>query len=46
MMTKEDGFTMRERVALRILRLMFLIVAPYQDYDHKNKDAMGDLFND
>ena len=45
-MTKEDDWTMRERAALRILRLMFLIVAPYQDYDHKNKSAMEDLFND
>jgi hypothetical protein len=45
-MTKEDDWTMRERVALRILRLMFLIVAPYQDFDHKNKNAMEDLFNE
>ena len=39
-------FTTREKMALKILRIMFLIVAPYQDFDHKNKHAMEDLFNE
>ena len=42
----KDVLTTREKMALKILRVMFLIVAPYQDYDHKNKHAMEDLFND
>ncbi len=42
----KDVLTTREKMALKILRVMFLIIAPYQDYDHKNKHAMEDLFND
>jgi hypothetical protein len=42
----EDVLTKREKMALKILKLMFIIVAPYQDYEYKNKQEMEDLFND
>ena len=44
-MTK-DVLTAREKIALKILRAMFLIVAPYQDHNFKNESLMKDLFND
>ena len=42
----KDVITAREKMALKILKVMFLVVAPYRDYDHKNKTAMEDLFDD
>lgn len=44
-MTK-DVLTAREKMALKILRAMFLIVAPNQDHIFKNESLMKDLFND
>lgn len=44
-MTK-DVLTAREKMALKILRVMFLIVAPNQDHSFKNSEFMKDLFND
>ena len=44
-MTK-DVLTKREKMALKILKIMFLIVAPNQEHNFKNVEFMEDLFND
>ena len=44
-MTK-DVLTKREKMALKILKIMFLIVAPNQEHNFKNAEFMKDLFND
>ena len=44
-MTK-DVLTKREKMALRILKVMFLIVAPNQDHSFKNSEFMEGLFNE
>ena len=42
----DNNLTVREKLALRILRAMFLLVAPYQKYNHKNAELMKELFNE
>ena len=42
----KDVFTKREKMALKILKVMFLIVAPNQEHNFKNVELMKDLFND
>ena len=44
-MTK-DVLTKREKMALKILKVMFLIVAPNQDHNFKNSEYMEDLFDE
>ena len=42
----KDSITTREKIALNILRVMFLIVAPCRDYDFKNSQLMEELFDE
>lgn len=41
-----DDLTIRERVALRILAVMFEIVAPNQKYKHINEKMVGEIFKE
>ena len=41
-----NDLTMRERVALRILAVMFQIVSPNRKYEHKNKEMISSIFAD
>jgi len=40
-----DELKFRERMALRILRVMFIIVAPDR-YAHKNQEMMNEIFRE
>ena len=40
-----DELKFRERMALRILRVMFMIVAPDR-YAHKNQEMMNEIFGE
>lgn len=41
-----SNLTTREKLALRILRAMFVLVAPYQKYGHQNAELMRSLFDE
>lgn len=41
-----SDITLRERIALRVLAVMYLLLAPNRQYDHINKRMMENIFEE
>ena len=41
-----DELTIRERMALRVLAVMFKIIAPEQRFKHINQKMLDEIFNE